>query len=170
MAKRVVLIVMMTTALLASPASAQTYPPDADPSVAVTPSTVPAGQEISVSVDGFTPDATVDISFNPDLGSIEVDGDGAGSATFVVPGDQAPGDYTLLATDGTLSATATLTVTDGAVAGAGLTNSGDVAAASAGAGLPLTGAGNSIGLAQIGAAVLALGATLTFLARRRRSI
>lgn len=148
--------VALLLALLASPAGAQDYPPAGGPSVTVEPSTVVAGGDVTVTISGFAP-ADVTIAFNPTLGTITADANGAGSGTFTIPADTAPGDYTLTATQGDLVASTGLTVVAAAADG--------VAAPGA---LPRTGSDSSLPLAQTAIAAVAVGGLMVIAGNRRR--
>lgn len=88
--------------------------PGVSPALYVSPTTGIPGSGLYAVVTGFTGGGTVSVLFDGSaLGSpttLDVNGFGASSSSLVVPSVQA-GTYTLIATDGTYSATATFTVT-----------------------------------------------------------
>lgn len=86
----------------------------------VTPSTVAAGDEVTVSGEGFAPDDSLELHItgpNGDahFGDVQPDAEGAFTARVRIPGDVVPGVYLLRGEGGNQEATATLTV--GAMAG-----------------------------------------------------
>ncbi|MFD5822217.1 hypothetical protein ACFWFN_07810, partial [Nesterenkonia xinjiangensis] len=79
-----------------------------DPSVAVDPSEVPAGEPTTVTGEGYTPDSTATVQLTDDEGNpvgdpIEVPTDENGEfvTELPTPADAEPGDYTVVGTDDT---------------------------------------------------------------------
>ncbi len=83
-------------ALAALPAAAQDAYPPAAPVCSLTATSVPAGGTVTVTCDGFAPNTTVTATLNGVvLGTAQVDAAGNLGASFTIPADLAPGQYTL---------------------------------------------------------------------------
>ena len=118
-----------------------------------TPPTAEVLGEVTTRCVGFPPDTDVTFTLNgTTLGTVMTDGAGDCSFTFEMPAEC--GTYTLVATGGGVSRSSTITVPCPAPA--------PVAAGA----LPYTG-GDSAPIAQLGIALLAVGALVTFVVRKR---
>ena len=174
-------LAMIGVAVLASAfistalAGAQSYPPvttTAPPTTTVPPTTtapptttttvpgslnvpgnVVVGASVAVSGTACGPNQSVAISFNgTQVATATTDANGAFSASFNVPEGTTPGTYTVTASNTICVLSASVTV-DPAVA----------------AKLAFTGSSSSIPTLWVGAGLVALGAGLVFVARRRLS-
>lgn len=171
MIKRALTVVIAVGALLAvsTPAQSQEYPPPAN-GVFISDSTVFAGQVIIIQAGVFAPGSTVTFNFFSQpvlLGTAAADASGIATLEATIPTNATPGTHTIVASgiapDGSpLEVSTTITVVadgaDGAAVGGG----------AAGGDLPRTGS-NSVPVARIGAALLAVGGGLLFVTRRRRA-
>jgi LPXTG cell wall anchor motif len=168
--------------LLASPATAQPYPPSSDEGLTVSESTVVPGQQITVSGDGAEPGATVTITLTRSSSSL-----GAGHRV-VAAGPALAGlvaasrplaqssvvlGRTTAADDGSFSVTVTIpsgtdagVYTLSAISGGEVLSVATIRVAAAG-GLPFTGTDVGPGLA-IGAGLIVAGGLLLLAVRRRR--
>jgi 5'-nucleotidase len=112
------------TVLVATPATAQTYPPD-EPTVEVSDSTVQPCDTITVTGSNQEAGSTVNITFDGEvIGSATVAADGTFSATVQIPCDTAPGTYVLSAG----GANTEITVLAAGAAGGGADTGADVSA------------------------------------------
>jgi LPXTG-motif cell wall-anchored protein len=136
-------------------AQAEEYPPPTTvPGSLNVPPTVTVGGTVAVSGDSCGPNQSVTISFNgTPIATAMTDATGHFSTQFDVPAGTTPGVYTVTATNGTCNLSATTTVE----------------AAVAARNLAFTGSSGSIPTAWVGAGLVALGAALVFVARRRLS-
>jgi hypothetical protein len=168
----VLALVMGTLVGFAGAASAQTFPPGPPPgvppvnppfdapgyqlaSIIVPPRAAVAG-EVTVRCVGFPPDTPVTFTLDGVvLGSTVTDANGDCTFTFRMP-DRC-GTFTLVASGGGVTRTSTIEVPCPAP---------PVRAAGA---LPFTG-GDSAPIAQMGIALLAAGALVTLVVRKRRTI
>lgn len=171
MIKRAATLAISLVALLAlaAPANGQQYPPGPF-GVFVSDTTVFPGQTITITAGIFASGSTVTDTFfsQPvELGTATADADGIATLEGTIPLDATPGTHTITASgvapDGSpleLSTTVTVLADDDGVEapGAGGTSGG----------LPRTG-GESVPIARIGAALLAVGGGLLFITRRRRA-
>lgn len=97
----------------------------ATPAVAVSDSTVVAGEATSLAISGFAPGQEVSIQLRPEaalqragevvLATVTTDAQGAATADVTIPADTAAGSFSLVAVQGDLSASALLTITAAAV-------------------------------------------------------
>jgi LPXTG-motif cell wall-anchored protein len=135
-------------------AQAEDYPPVTTvPGTLTVPGTVVVGGEVAVSGDSCGPNQTVTISFNGTVvATATTDATGHFTASFEVPAGTTPGVYTVTATNSTCVLSASIQVDP-----ASATN------------LAFTGSSGSIPTAWVGAGLVALGAALVFVARRRLS-
>jgi len=177
MLKRALTVGIAIAALLtvAAPAESQVYPPPTA-GVFVSDTTVVPGQPIVIQAGGFAPGTPVTFSIGGIvLGTVTADAGGIATLEVDVPADLAPGTYTITATgvapDGSpLTVETTITVVadaddDGVADGDDGVGAGGV---SVGGGLPRTGS-DSVPLARVAAALVALGGGLLFITRRRRT-
>ncbi|MFD2024393.1 choice-of-anchor G family protein [Promicromonospora aerolata] len=76
-----------------------------EPTLTVDPGAAQAGEEVTVTGAGYTPDSTVDLEIVSDLGvlytagDIPTDGDGGFEHVVALPDDSAPTDYVVTGTD-----------------------------------------------------------------------
>ena len=171
--------------LLASPATAQPYPPSSDQGLTVSETTVTPGQEITVSGDGAEPGATVtftlkrssqalggnrSLAAGPGLASLAAAIRPQAQASIPLGSTTANGDgeytATLTIPSGTDPGVYTLTASSGGAVLAVVTIR--VVAAGGVGDLPFTGGNVLPGLA-IGAALILAGGLLLLSLRRRRS-
>lgn len=132
------------------PASAQTTSTGGTPVIIVPPSGPPGGVT-TLTGDGFPPGNEVTVTLDGVvLGTVLVRPDGTFSFDFQLPTEC--GTYTLTATDGTIVRTSEIAVTGCAVTPSGA--------------LPFTG-GDSAPILQVGVALLAAGALITLVVRKR---
>lgn len=154
------LAIVATLGLFAGTASAQTAD-DVDYTGAEI--TVPGGvlgETITADCVGFPANTEVTFALNGRvLGTTTTDANGGCAFTFPSPTDC--GTFTLTATAGDLVRTTTFEITG--------CESGGAAPVRTSGTLPYTGSDSSLPLAQIGVAVLAAGALLTFGVRRVRA-
>jgi hypothetical protein len=137
-------------------AGAVDYPATTGP-LTVTPSTVNAGDTVTVKGGGFAPGATVQISIasTPTLiATVGADGSGSFSTTAVIPASIESGVHTVSATaaspsGGSMTLTATVTVNGASQPALAFTGS------------------NSAALAGVAIAVIAVGALFVGVTRRR---
>ena len=138
------------------------------------PSTATTGGTVILSGTGFLPNAPITITIDrdgvvvngiytdvsgrlsasvtaPSNAGIYTDGSGRFSVSVTVPSD--PGNYTISATDGVNTVSTTVVVS----------------ASGGGSALPVTGNSSSLPIAQLGAALLAVGALIVFGVRRSAS-
>ncbi|MCD9622727.1 LPXTG cell wall anchor domain-containing protein [Rhabdothermincola salaria] len=142
-------IVLAGIFAFAGTASAQEY----SGATIETPPTAQVLGEVTTRCVGFPPDTAVDFTLNgAALGSVTTDGAGNCTFTFTMPAEC--GTYTLVATGGGVSRSSVINVPCPAPA--------PVAAGA----LPYTG-GDSAPIAQLGIALLAVGALVTFAVRKR---
>jgi LPXTG cell wall anchor motif len=170
--------------MLASPATAQPYPPTSDEGLTVSESTVTPGQQITVSGDGAEPGATVTITLTRSSTSL-----GAGhrvvAAGPVLAGLVAASrplaqssvvlGRTTADDDGSFSTTVTIpsstdpgVYTLSAISGGEVLSVATLRVVAAAGGLPFTGTDVGPGLA-IGAGLIVAGGLLLLAVRRRRS-
>ncbi|HEX5367593.1 MAG TPA: LPXTG cell wall anchor domain-containing protein [Acidimicrobiales bacterium] len=187
-----VAVAAATMLAVAGAAQAQPYPPLA-PTITLSSTVVVRGETVTVGGAGFAASSTVTITFFSHpvvLGSTTTDGNGGFSTSVTIPSDAKLGTHTMTAhgtaADGRpASASTTLTVVAGTAGISGGGGAPGVAAEEvafdellegagvgtfereAEGGLPRTG-GDSVPLARIGAALLAVGGGLLFVTRRRR--
>jgi LPXTG-motif cell wall-anchored protein len=172
MIKRALTVIVAVGALLAvsTPAQSQEYPPPTF-GVFVSDSTVFAGQIIIIQAGVFAPGSTVTFNFFSQpvtLGTASADASGVATLEAQIPTTATPGEHTIVASgvaaDGSpLEVSTSITVlADDAAAGAG------AGAGGAGGDLPTTGS-DSLPIARVGAALLAVGGGLLFVTRRRRA-
>ncbi len=122
------------------------------------PTTVSAGEVVSLSFSGCAANTAVTVSFDSSrLGSLTSDSAGAVSRTITIPSSASAGSHTVTATCAN-PAGATLTVTQTVT----------VAAATASSALPFTGA-NAVPVALIALGLCLMGGAATLVSRRRRS-
>ena len=137
-------------------AGAQTdeYPPPTTvPGTLTVPGNVVVGGTVAVSGTSCGPNQQVTITFNGvAVATAMTDATGHFATQFAVPANTAPGVYTVTASNSTCNLSGTVQV--------------DPAAA---ARLAFTGSSSSIPTAWVGAGLVALGAGLVFVARRRLS-
>ena len=156
---------VMASALAATPAVAQQYPP-AENLLTLSDTTLVGGQPVTITAGSFLEGATVSFSFASDpvtLGSATANADGRATLTASIPGNASPGQHTITASgdsvDGPLLVSSTVTVSGGAA---------DTPATTSAAELPPTGVGDATSMAAIVAVIaLALGGALLFIVRRR---
>jgi hypothetical protein len=157
---------VMASALSATPAVAQQYPPEPN-LVMLSDTNVVSGQSVTITAGSFLEGATVSFTFESDpvaLGTATAESDGVATLTALIPTNASPGQHTITASgdsvNGPLVVSATLTVSaDGT----------EAPAAANAAELPPTGVGDATTIAAVGAViVLTLGAVLVLVARRRR--
>lgn len=130
--------------------------------ITVTPGNPPAANGSSVSNGSRTVPTKINLPLATDTFSTTADANGAFAYTLSI---NEPGVFTLTATDGTKTASATVTVVG---AGTGLANTGGAPLANTGTGLANTGADASLLLwSLVGAGALAAGATSVVVVRRR---
>jgi len=159
---RKTLFLLLATALLfatAGPASAGNGYGDED-TIAVSDSTVVAGQPITVTACCFAPGSTVTFTLEGlVVGTATADANGVATLTFTMP-DLGPGTYRLEASG---------TGADGQplVVSTTLTVGGTGRGAGSGA-LPTTGSDSSLPMSQIGIGAVAGGGLLVLLAKKRR--
>jgi LPXTG-motif cell wall-anchored protein len=118
---------------------------------------------IVIAGEGFNANATVtyEVEYNgSEVESGTAMADAEGDVSFVIR-NRGEGSYVVVLSDGTNSATTTVVV-----GGAG---AAPAAPAAGGGALPRTGADESVGLAQVGIAALALGAVAIYAGKRRRA-
>lgn len=162
--------------LTAAPALADDtqYPPQDDLKIEVSTTALCPGDSVTVSGEGFGPGTSVVVelaSNGTNLGSADVQGDGAFSFDTTISDTQNPGEYTVQVTgtapDGSeVTANAALEVQDcddGAPATTAPPADGPDED------LPVTGSNSTWTLIKIGLALAALGGALLALARRRRA-
>ncbi|WP_146341228.1 ExeM/NucH family extracellular endonuclease [Nesterenkonia sp. NBAIMH1] len=98
-------------------AGPQSPAPDAsdsgDASVTLSPDTVTAGEQLTVSAGGYGPGEELLIAFNPELGEVPADEQGAAETQVTIPEETEPGTYTVEVTgqDSGIYGSAELTVT-----------------------------------------------------------
>lgn len=176
MIKRVLTVMIAVGALFAvsTPAQSQEYPPPSN-GVFISDTTVVGGQVIIVQAGIFAPGSTVTFTFFSQpvvLGTAEADDVGIVTFEARIPSNASVGVHTIVASgiapDGSpLEVSTTVTVlasddgTDEATAGFG---TGGTTRGS----LPRTG-GESLPMLRIAAALLAVGAGMVFVTRRRRA-
>jgi len=164
MRKRLMAVVglMMASAVLATPAVAQQYPPEAD-LVTVTDTSLVSGQTFTVSARTFLEGAPVSFVFTSDpvaLGSVTADASGVATLTARVPSSASPGQHTITASGNSATGPLVVSVT--------VTVSGAAADTPAET-LALTGASDgTLMAARVAVVVLALGGVFLLVARRRR--
>jgi LPXTG-motif cell wall-anchored protein len=130
-------------------AGIEEYPPE--PTVGSLVVTGPTGGVVNVSGQGCGMSETVAVTFNgAQVASLTTDPNGAFSGSFTVPAGTNPGTYPVVATNEICVLSNTVTIPAPAVRA-----------------LAFTGSSGTISLAWVGAAVVALGALLVFVARRR---
>jgi LPXTG-motif cell wall-anchored protein len=161
----VVVLVVALFALATGTAIAQPYN---QPSGALTLSetTVDPGQALTATGRGFRALGSVDMAFESSpvaLGTFQADASGVVTARVTVPSNATPGTHQIAATgpapdNATLVLRATLTVRA----------AGDPGAATNSAPLVRTGSSSVIPLTTAGIVLVFVGATVWFLARRRR--
>jgi hypothetical protein len=182
----------------ASPADAQQYPPGAffltlSDTTVVPGQTITATGAVT---PGATSVTFTFFSEEEDLGTAVPDEDGSVSASLTIPSDATLGSHTITATDSTgLEVSAPVTVVaaggkgaradEAGAVGAGAVGAGEVGAGEVGAGevgvgevgageavgeggLPRTGDGLAVPLLRAGAVLLALGALIVYLTRKKR--
>jgi LPXTG-motif cell wall-anchored protein len=147
---------------LAAPASAQTY--DDNESAGVSDSTVTPGQPLTAtSGDGsFTPGETVEYGVESTyqrLGEVKADSDGAATATFEVPENLSAGRHDVVFTS----------VASGKQVRVPFTVVSSAAASPGRGQLPRTGSEELVALTVAGLGLVAAGAGMVVVARRRRS-
>lgn len=153
----VVVIGLFLLAMMTMPALAQDYPPDA-PSVAVSDTTVVAGETITVSSSGWLPGSDVTVTFlttSEVLGTAEVGADGAFQTRVTIPSDASPGVHTLRVTG---------TGADGEPASVDIRITVEAVAAA----LPVTGLNLTVGTV-LSTVLIAAGVTALLISRRRRT-
>jgi LPXTG-motif cell wall-anchored protein len=135
-------------------ASAQEYPlPPPTPGPLVTPGGVIVGGEVAVSGNSCGANQSVTISFNGvPVATATTDATGHFAVSFPVPAGTTPGTYTITASNAVCVLSGTVQV--------------DPATATR---LAFTGSSNSIPTLWVGVGLVALGAGLVFVARRRLS-
>jgi LPXTG-motif cell wall-anchored protein len=136
-------------------AQAEEYPPPTttDPGTLIVPGTVVVGGAVAISGTSCGANQQVTISFNgTPVATATTDATGKFSASFEVPAGTKPGVYTITASNGVCNLAATIQV--------------DPATATR---LAFTGSSSSIPTLWVGAGLVALGAALVFVARRRLS-
>jgi LPXTG-motif cell wall-anchored protein len=156
------ILVVSSIALLASAfafsaiAGAQTDeypPPTTTPGELVVPGTVVVGGSLAISGTSCGPNQSVTITFNGvAVATATTDAEGRFATSFQIPAGTTPGVYTVTASNGVCNLAATVRV--------------DPATASR---LAFTGSSSSIPTLWVGAGLVALGAGLVFVARRRLS-
>ena len=176
MAKRILTVIIAVGALLAvsTPAHSQEYPP---PTVGIflSDSTVFPGQIIIIQAGIYAPGSTETFNFFSQpvlLGTATADASGVATLEATIPANATPGTHTIVASgiapDGSpLELSTTITVLADGADGDG-TGVGGAGGASGAGDLPRTG-DNSVPIARIGAALLAVGGGLLFITRRRRA-
>ena len=143
-------IVSLGLVLLATSASAQTYPPTPSP-LTVSKSSVRPGGSVTVAGAGCQASDTVAVDLGEtQIASTTADESGSFNTDVTIPSSTAPGSYTLRAScSGGTAFTATITV-----------------AAASGGGLPFTGA-NLLPGVLLGAGLILAGGLLLASIRRR---
>lgn len=160
MIRRVLAIAAMLLVVSATAAHAQ-YIPDV-PGFIITPSTTTAGSRVSFDGQGCPPSSTVTFTLN---GQVIGQGQAAGDGTFTIPGTVpstlADGQYTVVATCGSVTMSNILTIVSG---------SSSVIPGTPGTSgtLPQTGS-NSLVIARVALALLAVGGLIVLGTRRRRA-
>lgn len=156
MIRRVLAIAAMLLVVSATAANAQ-YIPD-QPGFIITPPTTTPGGAISFSGQGCPPNSTVTFTLN---GQVIGQGQAAADGTFFIPGQApniAPGQYTVIATCGDVTMSNILTIVSG---------SSTIIPGTSGT-LPQTGS-NSLVIARVALALLAVGGLIVLGTRRRRA-
>jgi LPXTG-motif cell wall-anchored protein len=183
MLKRILVLGAAMVGLTAAPVLADEtqYPPQDDLKIEVSTTALCPGDSVTVSGEGFEPGSSVAVTLasnGTNLGSADVQGDGAFSFDTTISETQEPGDYTVqvagTAPDGSeVTANAALEVQD-----CDDSDDGDDSAAPATTAppadgpdedLPVTGSNSTWTLIKIGLALAAIGGALLALARRRRA-
>jgi len=170
-------------ALFATPANAQTYPPEPSKGLTVSESTVTPGESLTVSGDGAEPGATVSVTLTRVSSSLgaghQVVAAGPALARLVAASRPlAQGTVTLGRTtaedDGSFSVTVTIpsstdpgVYTLSAISGGEVLSVATLRVVAASGGLPFTGADVVPGLA-VGAGLIVAGGLLLLAVRRRR--
>jgi len=128
-------------------------PPSTEPGTINVPPTVVVGGSVAVSGTSCGPNQTVTIKFNGvTVATATTDANGKFSTQFEVPAGTTPGVYTVTASNAVCNLAASIQV--------------DPATATK---LAFTGSSSSIPTLWVGAGLVALGAGLVFVARRRLS-
>lgn len=177
------LAVAAVLALFATPANAQTYPPEPSAGLTVSESTVTPGESFTVSGDGAEPGATVTFSLTRVSSTLgaghQVIAAGPALARLVAAARPlAQGTVSLGRTtadgDGAFSATLTIpsstdpgVYTLSAISGGEVLSVSTIRVLAASGGLPFTGTDVGPGLA-VGAALIVAGGLLLLAVRRRR--
>jgi LPXTG-motif cell wall-anchored protein len=152
------LLVASTTA-----AHAQ-YIPD-QPGFIITPSTTTAGSQVSFAGQGCPQGSTVTFTLNGQvLASGPVNPDGTFNVPGTVPAGLADGQYTVIATCGDVTMSNILTI----VSGSSSVIPGTPGTAGTSGTLPQTGS-NSLVIARVALALLAVGGLIVLGTRRRRA-
>jgi LPXTG-motif cell wall-anchored protein len=148
-------VAMLATMLVGTAAFAQAeeYPPPTTvPGSLNVPPTVVVGGEVAVSGSSCGANMAVDILFNGvKVGTGTTDANGNFATSFKVPAGTAPGTYSVVAQNQICVLGASVTVTPAAAA------------------LAFTGSSSTVPTLWVGVGLLALGAGLVFVARRRLS-
>ena len=147
--------VLASTFAFAAVAGAQEEypPPSTDPGDLIVPGTVVVGGNVAISGTSCGPNQAVTISFNgTPVATATTDATGKFTASFAVPTGTTPGVYTITASNAVCNLSASIQV--------------DPASATR---LAFTGSSSSIPTLWVGAGLVALGAGLVFVARRRLS-
>lgn len=163
MIKRVLTLLVAATALfaVASPAQGQQYPPE-ELFITSCATAVPGG-ECTVTSGFWDPGSTTSVTVRSqpvNVGSTTADADGVSTLTFVVPDNLTLGTHTITVTGFVDGLPVDISTTFEVVAPG-------APPAAAGA-LPRTG-DNTVPVARIGAALVAIGGGLMFVTRRRRA-
>jgi LPXTG-motif cell wall-anchored protein len=163
--KSAVAALMAITALFAatSVASAQTPPYPSTPTLSVDRQTAPVGTTLILTGKGWPSTTNVNLSYNPPIGTALTDAGGSFSFPWDTTG-VAAGTYAVTATDGVNSIAVQVTLT---AAGSAVPPASIAPAQTGGTGsLPRTGSDSS-NVARFGAALVAGGALLVLVTRRR---
>jgi hypothetical protein len=162
MIRRLLIVAGALLLFSAAPAYAQ-YPP-----IVVTPGSVVAGNDVTVTGTGCPPNVPVTISIQLQSGGpiIQVGTgttgpDGTFQVVFTVPADTEPGVYIVIASCGAISQHALLTVREP-------TGTGSGAGAPAPTSLSRTGF-NLVPYVQAGVVLMTVGALLVLVTRKRRT-
>ncbi|MFN8024879.1 MAG: LPXTG cell wall anchor domain-containing protein [Acidimicrobiia bacterium] len=149
----VALLATMFAGTAIASAQAEEYPPPTTvPGDLNVPPTVQVGGEVAVSGDSCGPNQPVTIRFNgTPVGTATTDANGHFATSFKVPAGTTPGVYTVTAENEICVLGASVTVQPAAAA------------------LAFTGSSSTVPTLWVGVGLVALGAGLVFVARRRLS-
>ena len=146
-------VALLATVMVGQAAFAETYPPPSTvPGDLNVPPTVVVGGEVAVSGTSCGANQTVTVTFNGQVvATTTTDATGHFATSFTVPAGTTPGAYTVTAANDICVLGASVTVSPAA------TN------------LAFTGSSSTVPTLWVGVGLVALGAGLVFVARRRLS-